>query len=238
MKKKKINILYEDDHCIAIDKPAGILSVPDRYNQDLPNVKHIMVGENPNILIVHRLDKDTSGVLLLAKNPEAHITLQEQFENRTIEKTYVAIAYGQCHNEDGVIEAAIAPHGVIRGKMSINKKGKKAKTHFRVMELFNRHSLIELKPTTGRTHQLRVHLSHMGHTILCDEMYGGQPAFFLSSEKRNFKPNRGQEERPLISRTALHAASLTFTINGESITVESPMHKDMRATINQLRKLV
>jgi 23S rRNA pseudouridine955/2504/2580 synthase/23S rRNA pseudouridine1911/1915/1917 synthase len=236
-KNKPFDIIFEDDDCLAINKAAGILSVPDRFDQDIPNIKHLVREINENYLIVHRLDKDTSGVLLIAKHPDSQRALQQQFENSTIEKEYVAIIRGIPNTKEGSIASSIVPHDLIPGKMKIYKKGKTSETHWILEEEYAQHGFMRLKPKTGRTHQLRLHLSHMGHPIVADPLYGNGQPLYLSNIKRNMNRSTTKVERPLISRTALHAEKISFdSLNGERITVTCPLPKDMRAAINQLRK--
>ncbi|MCL4162430.1 UNVERIFIED_CONTAM: hypothetical protein GTU68_040034 [Idotea baltica] len=234
---KKIPLLYEDDDCLAIHKPAGLLSVPDRHDPAIINVKHLQQNEDPNRLMVHRLDKDTSGILLIAKTEKAQVHLSSQFEQQTIDKEYLAIVHGIPASSQGVIEAALVEHEHLKGRMIIHKKGKSALTNWFLEDSFKFHSLLRLKPTTGRTHQLRVHLAHIGHAILSDPKYGDGKALFLSSFKRKVNPNKYGQERPLISRTALHARKITFdNLQGEKIEIICELPKDMRASLNQLSK--
>lgn len=235
--KKKLEVLFENEDCLVLNKPAGLLSIPDRFDETIPNVKQMLEDQGTSALIVHRLDRETSGILLLAKNEEAHKDLSQQFEQRSIQKEYVAIVKGQVAQTSGLIDEPILPHPTTRGKMRVYKKGKASQTNFEVVDQFQYHAFVKLLPKTGRTHQLRVHLAHIGNSILCDPLYGNGKPFFLSSIKRDFKRNKNSEERPLISRTALHARELTFAIKGESICVSCEIPKDMRASLNQMRKI-
>lgn len=233
---KKLDILLETPDFIAINKPAGLLSVPDRFDPTIPNAKHRIQRQFPTALIVHRLDKDTSGILLFAKNETAHREVQALFEQRLIQKEYQALVHGAVEPPFTAITASIRPHATIKGKMAIGNKGKTSHTDIVASEILGPYSFVTLQPRTGRTHQLRVHMAHTGHSILCDPIYGDGKPFYLSAVKRKF--NRGQkEERPLLSRTALHAAKLSFEWHGESIVIEAELPKDMRASVRQLRRL-
>lgn len=234
---KNLEVLYEDDNCLALYKPAGLLSVPDRYDPLITNMKHVLQAGDANLLIVHRLDKDTSGVILVAKHTEAQTHLTSQFENRTIKKEYEAIVHGIPTETEGLIDQPLVANEDIKGTMIIHKKGKSAQTNWELIKAYKYHAHLRLKPITGRTHQIRVHLAHIGHAILSDPIYGDGKALFLSSFKHKYKPNRKGAERPLLSRTALHAAKITFkSMDGKLVTVECEPPKDMRASLNQLGK--
>ena len=236
--KGKLTIITETDDYIVINKPAGLLSVPDRFDLTLPNIKHLVQRTYADAAPVHRLDKDTSGILLMAKHPDCHTILQQLFETRKVQKEYVAIVSGHVKNNTGLIQQPLVSHPSIRGKMHISNNGKPSETFYEVIESYPYHSFLRLRPKTGRTHQLRVHLAHVGHPIICDPVYGNGKPFYLSSVKKDYKRNKRSVERPLISRTALHACALTFSYGGKTITIDCEMPKDMRATSNQLRKLV
>lgn len=234
----KLNVLYEDEDVLAIEKPTGVLSVPDRFDISIENMKHAVQRQYKEALVVHRLDKDTSGVIMFARSDSAQRILQAQFENRTIEKTYRAICYGRPNALSGVIETAIQPHKLKKGRMTVSKKGKHAVTHWEVVEQFNHYCLMSIQPKTGRTHQIRVHMEHLGHAIVADPFYGPGSVLLLSNLKPGFKRKPDREERPLLGRTALHAASLSYTSSksGETVSINCPLPKDMRAALNQLRK--
>lgn len=235
---KSIEIITETPDLIAVNKPAGLLSIPDRHDADSPSAVKLLRKQYPDVFVVHRLDKLTSGILLFAKNAAAHKYLSDLFQKRAIEKVYAGIVAGKMTEMTGRIDAPIAEHPFRKGEMMIQKKGKPSVTDFEVRKVFNQYSLVYFKPLTGRTHQIRVHAKHIHHPLACDPVYGdGQPVF-LSSIKRHFRLGKNEvEERPLLSRLALHAQSLVFTdINGEHHHLEAPLPKDMRAVIQQLKK--
>ena len=199
-----------------------------------------MKNKHDEVFVVHRLDKETSGVILFAKNAEAHRNLSMQFEARTIDKIYLALVEGSVHKEEGEINQPIANNMRDKGRMIIAKRGKPSLTLFKVVERFKNYTLVEANIKTGRTHQVRVHFEVIGYPLAVDSLYGRKDAFLLSEVKMK-KYRRGKdvfEETPLMSRTTLHAAKITFNhpSTNESMTFESELPKDFRAVLNQLRK--
>jgi 23S rRNA pseudouridine1911/1915/1917 synthase len=239
MARPKLSILHEDEHMLVINKPAGLLSIPDRYDAQKPNARHMLEKKYGKIWVVHRLDKNTSGLVCFALHEAAHKSLSAQFEDRTVEKQYWAIVYGRPPATEGTIEKPIAPHPYIRGKMAINPKGKNATTHYRAIETFGHYALLECQIETGRTHQIRVHLESLGCPIAGDGLYGKSDTLFLSAIKqRGFKLSKGTSERALLNRQALHAIKLKLVhpFDEQAMSFEAPLPKDMSATLNQLRK--
>ncbi len=231
------SVLYEDPSVIVIEKPPHLLVLPDRYNRSLPNLYEMLREEFGEIFVVHRIDKETSGVIVFAKDAAAHGILNSQFEHRDIHKKYAAIVVGRPSEADGVIDAPISESPAHPGVMKVNRKhGKPSVTSYRVDELFDGYAFVEALPESGRQHQIRVHLASIGLPIMCDKIYGDGEPFFLSRVKANYY-SQG-EEKPLLSRAALHAGSITFThpATGEQMTFESPLPKDMRSVLNYLRK--
>lgn len=230
-------IILENDDFIALNKPAGLLSIPDREGKDI-SLKKLLQDKFGKIYTVHRLDKDTSGLILFAKNEEAHKHLSQQFEERQTEKIYVGLVIGSPTPPSGSIDAPIAEHPVKKGTMVINRKGKEALTDYQVLADFKIYSWMQFRIHTGRTHQIRIHLKDLGHPIVSDEVYGdGQPVL-LSGFKNKFKLSKNEEqERPLLARLALHAYQLKFTNRaGDTLNLEAPIPKDLRATLQQLEK--
>jgi RluA family pseudouridine synthase len=237
LKKNGGGILLEDDTIIVINKPAGLLVLPDRFDRKLINLYELLKETLGNIFIVHRIDRETSGVVLFAKTAEAHALLNTAFEKRQVEKIYRAIVVGSPNADSGCIDFSITEneHGV--RKMKIDKKnGKEAITDYKVIEKYNGFALVEVKPHTGRTHQIRIHLSAIGLPILADPLYGSGGWFFLSSIKRNYKSSG--EEKPLLARTALHAFSLSLIhpATSKKMSIEAPMPKDMETVLKVLKK--
>lgn len=237
MHKQLPDILFEDDYCIALNKPSGLLSVPDREGKEI-SLKDLLKAAYGEIFTVHRLDKDTSGVIVFAKDEETHKYLSGLFEGREVEKYYTGLVLGiPAHNEDSV-DAPIMEHPVKRGVMVTNKKGKPALTDYSLVENFGNYSLMQFRIHTGRTHQIRVHMKHIGNPIVCDVIYGNGEPVLLSSIKKKFNlSKKEEEERPLFNRLALHAEKLIFTDKRKQThQVEAPLLKDFKALLQQLRK--
>ena len=225
-------IVYENDHYLVINKPPYMASLADR--NDPVNVQRLAKDWDESLSVCHRLDKETSGCLLIAKHADAYRHASIQFEKRTIKKEYHAVANG-LHEFRGLeVDAPILamPNGTAR----IDKReGKMATTVFDTLELYKGHSLIGCRPITGRMHQIRVHLAANGAPLVNDTLYKGE-VLFLSSLKRNFKLKRDTEELPLIKRFALHAHSLEFDNMDEVVKVEAPYPKDFAVLVKQLKK--
>jgi 23S rRNA pseudouridine1911/1915/1917 synthase len=233
---KKIKILYEDSNILAIDKPSGISvhgdgrskekTITDWVLKNYPKMKNVgePMGEILRPGIVHRLDKDTSGVLLLAKNQKAHEFLKKQFQNREIKKTYIAVVSGWFKDDHGVINKPIgrSPSDFRRWLAGRGARGtlREAVTEYKVLKRFKvknfeKFSLLEIHPKTGRTHQIRVHLKFLNHPVVCDSLY-----------------NPGGTCPKDISRLALHAKSIEFkNLKGEMIKVESPIPKEFKNVV-------
>ena len=231
-----MNILFENDDVVAVVKPSGMMSHPDGvvteetmsdwFAKTYPNSSS--VGETQRLKdgteikrpgIVHRLDRETSGVLILAKTPEAHTFFKEAFQQRVIEKTYLAVTYGVPKEREGTIDFAI---GRSRKDFRLRSAQPKAKgmmrdaiTNYKVLSDIGTHALMEVKPKTGRTHQIRVHLKAIHHPIVCDQLYAPNHACDLGT-----------------TRLALHAYQLAFPLlNGEVVTATAPIPSDLHATI-------
>lgn len=231
------DIILEHEDFIAVNKPSGLLSIPDRMGKDV-SLKDILIERYGQILTVHRLDKDTSGLIVFARNEATHKALSVAFEGREVEKYYLGMVYGQPMNSEGSIEAAIAEHPGKNGRMITHVKGKASHTDYKVLESFRQFSWLQFQIHTGRTHQIRVHMQHIGHSIVCDELYGNPAPILLSSLKKKFKLSKhAEEERPIMNRLALHAHQIRFTLNGESFDLTAEPPKDLRAFLQQLRKL-
>ncbi len=238
-RKESLEVVYEDEELVVLHKPAGLLSIPDRFDLEKPNVYHLLGQQHENIFIVHRLDRETSGLICFAKNEVAHKHLSEQFFNHSVDKIYLALVDGHPEPASGRIDKPIGRHPVIPGKMIIQRRGKASITDYEVVDTFKNYSLAEANIKTGRTHQIRVHFESIGCPLAVDAVYGRKDAFFLSAVKlRKYKKSREEEERPLMSRTTLHAFKLRIDhpVTGERLKLEAPLPKDFRAVLQQLRK--
>jgi 23S rRNA pseudouridine1911/1915/1917 synthase len=230
-------LMFENEDMVVLNKPSGLLSIPDREDSEI-SLKKILKEKYGEIYTVHRLDKETSGVMVFAKNPAAHRLLSQQFEERDVEKIYLGLVSGSPQQGAGTIDAPIMESPSKRGLMVVHKKGKPSKTEYEVLEDFGIYAWLRLKIHTGRTHQLRVHMKHIGHPIACDGLYGDARPLLLSTIKHNFKLSKNEEvERPLLNRLALHSHQLTFKgADGTDYSFEAPIPKDLRAVLNQLTK--
>jgi len=236
---KGFSIIFENDDFIAINKEAGMLTIPDRHDETQLSLYKILTQKYGKIFIVHRLDRDTSGLILFARNEVTHKYLSQLFEQRNIRKKYMGIVRGSMPEKKGSINEPIAEHPVKKGVMTISKKGKPSLTNYEVIEDYGIYSLVQFEIQSGRTHQIRVHTKPVGHPIICDEIYGDGKPILLSSFKKKYKlSNNELEERPLISRLALHSASLGFKDRQQKeFFIEAPLPKDMKAILQQLRKI-
>lgn len=235
----KPDIIFEDDYVLVVNKPADLLTIPDRFDAKKPSLLGTLSQQLGKIFTVHRLDRETSGIIVFAKTEEAHRHLSIQFEKHETSKIYLALLDGVLHQEEGEINKPIAPHSSISGKMVVAKRGKESLTLYKVIERFKYFTLVEANIKTGRTHQIRVHFQSIGYPLAVDVLYGRKQFILLSQIKSNrFKLNKLEEERPIMSRTTLHAHKLVFRhpATEEPMTFEAPVPKDFSALLNQLRK--
>lgn len=234
----KPEIIFEDDSIVIVSKPAGMLTIPDRFDKSFPNVRTFLIDVYQEIFTVHRLDRDTSGVLIFAKNADAHKHLSMQFEHQQVQKTYMAIVRGIVSKDDQEIDIPLIADTRKKGLMRPSARGKESFTSIHVMERYRMATLLECKPKTGRLHQIRVHLSAIGYPLLVDPDYGNNSEFKLSTIKRKYNVGKDQEERPLLSRTPLHSSAIEFIhpVTLKQVRFEADMPKDMQATIKVLKK--
>ncbi len=241
-----LRVLFEDDAMVVLDKPPGMVVHPAKghWSGTLVNALQFhfdalsSVGGSLRPGIVHRLDRDTSGLLLVAKSDRAHQALARQFEERSIRKQYLALVFGEPSRDADHIEQPIGPHPTHREKMAIRLPadgGKPAATFYEVLERFRGYALVRCKPTTGRTHQIRVHLTHLGHPILADKLYSGRPLLTLGDLAG---PDAPDAETPLLDRQALHAhrLDLTHPLTGVPLAFTSPPPADFHAALDALRR--
>ncbi len=229
-------ILFENDEFIALNKPAGLLSVPDR-TQSEPSLKDLLTEKFGNIFTVHRLDRETSGVIVFAKTAETHQHLSVIFQERQVGKNYYGIVWGVPAKLSGVIDLPMLEHPGKNGTMVANRKGKPASTGYEVIENFGKYSFLKFDLFTGRTHQIRLHMKETGHPILCDSLYGDGKPFLVSTLKKNYNHSGFEDEKPILNRLALHSARLSFNdIAGNPFVIEADLPKDLRALLSQMRK--
>jgi RluA family pseudouridine synthase len=243
----RVEILHRDEHVIAIDKPPGVATARERWDPDRHTALDLAAarlereeGTPVKLRLVHRIDKDTSGVLLLAASATAGRSLSRQFRRREVSKVYLALIAGAPREPEGVIEARLDRDPRRPGTMTVVKRrGKTATTRYETEERFRGFALMRAMPETGRTHQIRVHLAHAGMPLAIDPLYGGEREDILLSElKPRYKPSRHREEPPLIARLTLHASRVTFAHpgSGEPTTIEAPLPKDFALVLRNLRK--
>jgi RluA family pseudouridine synthase len=224
-------ILWEDNDFLLVNKPPFLSTLEDRHEKN--NLLAMAREYVEDAQVCHRLDKDTSGVLAIAKNPAAYRHMSMQFEHRQINKIYHAIADGIHNFQDQLVDAPILKQddGIV--KIS-RREGKPAQTYFTSLRSYKNHTLLECRPITGRMHQIRIHLSLLGAPIAGDETYGGK-LFYLSTIKRGFNLKKDTDEKPLLRRMALHAYALEFeNLAGNKEKVIAPYPKDIQALVRQL----
>jgi 23S rRNA pseudouridine955/2504/2580 synthase len=226
-------VVFEDEDYLVINKPPYFSTLEDRTGAS--SILDLAKKYHPGSQVCHRLDKETSGALLISKHNEAYKHASTQFADRSIEKTYHAVANGLHNLKDEKIDFAL--HVAASGNVTrISKTGKPSTTFVRSMQLYKYHTLVECRPVTGRMHQIRVHLAKIGAPLVADTLYGGKD-LFLSGIKKNYRPKLDVEERPLMPRVALHAYSLGFTDFQDNIQkIACPYPKDFQTVLNQLGK--
>ncbi|MGB9775952.1 MAG: RluA family pseudouridine synthase [Anaerolineae bacterium] len=223
-----LDIVYEDEYLLVVNKPAGMVVHPAArivsgtlVNALLAHCPQVAdVGGPDRAGIVHRLDRETSGLIVVAKNLEVHAALQRQFKRRLVRKTYVALVEGQVHPREGIIEVPIGRDPKDRTRMAVSRTGRPAVTQYRVVEVFPQYTLLEVRPHTGRTHQIRVHLAWLGYPVVGDRVYGRRRQTLLPD--RHF----------------LHARELAFThpVIGEKLILSAPLPPELAALLSQLRR--
>jgi RluA family pseudouridine synthase len=219
---ESIPVLFEDEALLVIDKPAGVLSLPDGYDHSLPHLATILEPVYGRLWLVHRLDRDTSGVLVLARSAAAHHDLNDQFRERRVKKVYRALVAPAPDWKRMTANFPLRKDGDRQHRTVVDpERGKPAATDFNVIERFPQAALLEARPHTGYTHQIRAHLRQLGCPVLADTLYGS--------------PSEAPNE---IARLGLHARQLTFThpLSGEPLVITSPVPVDFIAAVDQLRK--
>jgi len=246
----EISVLHEDEHLLALDKPARLLVSPDRYDPARPNLMKLLHAgiergtawakerKLTYLMNAHRLDFETSGVILLAKSKPVLVAVANLFGIGKPAKTYLALVHGMPVKPSFEVTAKLAPHPTRPELIRVDEKnGKHARTLFELREQFRGHALMECRPETGRTHQIRVHLRQAGLPIVGDELYGGS-RLLLSRLKTDYRLKHGKSERPLIDRVALHAAELKIPhpVTGAEVVATAPLPKDLTVAVKYLRR--
>ncbi|WP_028296575.1 RluA family pseudouridine synthase [Olivibacter sitiensis] len=231
--KFKDLILFEDERLIVINKPPFISTLDEREGGEV-NVLRLAKKYWSDAQICHRIDKETSGILLIAKDPETYRAVSIEFERRRVKKVYHAIINGTHVFEDLLVDFPIANLG--NKNVTIDRaNGKRAETYFRSLQFFKNYTLVECRPVTGRMHQIRIHLATQRASIAGDDLYKGQP-IFLSKIKRGYTLSKDQEEYPIMKRFALHAKSLSLRVFDTDYEFEAPYPKDFATALKQLEK--
>ena len=246
MKKNAFTVIHIDEDILAVNKAAGLLVAADRWDTEAARLDLLIEQELPKLApqceklyAVHRIDKDTSGVLLYALNADAHRALNTAFQERQIKKTYRLLIHGAVSEQHFTVDLPLRADGDALHRTVVDKRrGKEAVTHFTVLETFRRFSLLEAQPVTGRTHQIRVHLAASGYPIVCDSLYGSGKPVLLSEIKQRWHGDI-YTEQPLIQRLALHAYQVegTHPRFGTPFSFTAPYAKDFKSTVHQLQKL-
>jgi tRNA pseudouridine32 synthase/23S rRNA pseudouridine746 synthase len=214
-----VAILYEDDDLLAIDKPEGLVAVPDRRGRGDSLFETLCAERGEKLYIVHRIDRETSGVIVFARNVGTHRRLNRQFETRSVEKVYLALAYGDIGEDQGQIDKPLRQFG--SGRIGVDDRhGKPSSTEFRVLQRLEGFTLVEARPRTGRRHQIRVHLYGIGHPIVGDPLYGDRGV-------QRFYP-----------RLMLHARRLTLDYPpGRRLTLEAPIPESFDRVLTAVARL-
>ncbi|MEA5445989.1 23S rRNA pseudouridine(1911/1915/1917) synthase RluD [Gammaproteobacteria bacterium AB-CW1] len=231
-----LNVRHADEELIIIDKPPGLVVHPGAGNPD-GTLENALLHHFPELSavprhgLIHRLDKDTSGLLVIARSNRAHVVLTEAMQAREISREYLAVVVGSMP-AGGTVRASIARHPVDRKRMAVRDGGREAVTHYRVAERFAHHSLLRVKLETGRTHQIRVHMAHIRHPIIGDPVYGRRLAIPRGATEALAEALRG------FRRQALHATALSLhhPVTGERISVQADPPEDMQALLDVLRQ--
>ena len=256
MKKNAFTVIYQDEDIIAVNKSAGLLVAADRWDTEAERLDVLLQkkllhesehaqkdspqdGRQIKLYAVHRIDKDTSGLLIYAVNADAHRALNTAFQNREIKKTYRLLIHGRTQNRHFTVDLPLRADGDALHRTVVDRRrGKEAVTHFTVLETFRQFSLIEAQPITGRTHQIRAHLAAAGYPIVCDTLYGSGKPVLLSALKKRWRGDV-YAEQPLINRLALHAYQLEgiHPRTGQPFAFTAEYAKDFKSTVHQLQKL-
>lgn len=229
-------VLWEDPALLVINKPAGLPTLVDGYNPDLPFLVKLLKKFYDPLWVVHRLDRDTSGVIIFARNPEAHRNLNDQFARHETRKTYHGLVSGTPESTEINISLPLRPNGDRRHRTVVDhQRGKPSSTTLTILESYTNHALVQAVPLTGRTHQIRAHLASIGHPLVNDTLYGGHK--LLLSELKPGTQNENNSDKLLLDRIGLHAFSLQVIHpdTGKLLHFTAPYPKDFEAVIRCLQ---
>jgi RluA family pseudouridine synthase len=248
MKAAPFSIIYEDRRILAVNKAPGLAVGADRWDESKERLDGLLAARYPGVFTVHRIDRDTSGLVIFARDAETHRELSAAFESRRVKKQYTAVVHGRPLWTETECRLPLVPDGDKQHRTIIDKyRGKPSITRFRFLLSAGSYSVLEVFPETGRTHQIRVHCASLGHPVVCDPLYSagnrtgrhGPEGIFLSSFKKGWRGDP-LEEKPLLNRLGLHAARLELpdyrTGETGSLVLEAPLPRDMGALIKQLEK--
>lgn len=235
--KIPVDVKYSDRHLLVLNKPVGLVVHPGAGNAS-HTLQNALLAHDPKLAlvpragIVHRIDKDTSGLLVVARTIEAHTALVEMLREHAIKREYLALVVGRVTG-GGTVDKAIGRHRTDRLKMAVRADGRDAVTHYRIAERFRNHTLLRVELETGRTHQIRVHMAHIGHPLVGDPAYGGRRQLTAGEDPAVRAALMG------FKRQALHATRLTFEhpMTGEAVDVEVPAPKDLLTLLAVLRRV-
>ena len=228
-------VLYEDEDLVVINKPPHQPSLPGNDPEQRSILTTLRNEVHPAAQLCHRIDKVTSGAMIAAKNEETYKYIAMQFQHREVFKLYHALVEGQHRFDEDEVDLPIATSGNKRAYIS-RAQGKRALTILKTLHSFLHYTLVAAMPVTGRFHQIRVHLAHLGAPLAGDTLYGGALPY-LSRIKKKYNPPKEKEEKPLVQRAALHAHKIAFTNTaGEEVHVEAPYPRDMEALMKQLAR--
>ncbi len=236
-------VVYQDDALVVLNKAPGLLVAADRWDPDAPRLDNAaaeaLCGQGERLFAVHRIDKDTSGLVIYARTEEAHRALSLAFQERQVQKTYHALVNGRPDWEETETDIPLRADGDLKHRTVADKRdGKPSVTRFRWIGPCGSYGWVEARPLTGRTHQIRVHLLKLGLPIVCDPLYGQADALYLSKIKRSWRGD-AYEERPLLDRLGLHAwkLELAHPVTGEMMEWTAPYPRDLDTTRKQLAKI-
>ena len=230
-------LIHEDNDIIAVSKASGISVGPDRWDESRQRLDKLLAEvAGIRLYTIHRIDRETSGMVVFAKNEAAHRRLSLAFEERRVAKRYIAIVHGRPHWKETACDLPLVPDGNKQHMTIVDRfRGKKSLTRFILLDSAGSYSVLEALPETGRTHQIRVHAAALGFPVACDSLYGRDKPVLLSAIKRNWRGNP-LEEKPLLSRLGLHALELTLPASVAPVTLQAPLPRDMAALLKQIQK--